>query len=401
MMSVSQQYTGHGGLAQEKDQNSTEYRGKDGRPPGAPDGSPAAAPTDAREAAAWVARSVRALSDEIHRSIVGHDEVVQDVLTCLFCGGHALLEGVPGLGKTTLIKTLGQVLDLATSRIQFTPDLMPADIIGTNVLIQEEVQSAGASADTRRLVRFQKGPLFANIVLADEINRATPKTQSALLEAMQEQTVTVGGTTWKLEPPFIVLATQNPIEMEGTYPLPEAQLDRFFFKLALMYPGAGEIASIIDRTTAGEQEPLSRVLDAAAVMRIRALVREVPMATPVKDYAIRLALATRPDGGPGAGGAGGAPRSGAAAGTAATATDMVSRYVRYGSSPRGAQSMVLGAKARALFDGRMNAGFDDVKAVCRQSLRHRILLNFEGEAEGISAEALIDDILQRVTPAEG
>jgi MoxR-like ATPase len=376
MMSVSQQYTGHGGLA--------------------------AAPADAREAAAWVSRSVRALSDEIHRSIVGHDEVVQDVLTCLFCGGHALLEGVPGLGKTTLIKTLGQVLDLATSRIQFTPDLMPADIIGTNVLIQEEVQSAGASADTRRLVRFQKGPLFANIVLADEINRATPKTQSALLEAMQEQTVTVGGTTWKLEPPFIVLATQNPIEMEGTYPLPEAQLDRFFFKLALMYPGAGEIASIIDRTTAGEQEPLSRVLDAAAVMRIRALVREVPMATPVKDFAIRLALATRPDGGPGAGGAGGAggaPRSGATAATAAT--DMVSRYVRYGSSPRGAQSMVLGAKARALFDGRMNAGFDDVKAVCRQSLRHRILLNFEGEAEGISAEALIDDILQRVTPVEG
>ena len=367
-MSVSQQYTGHGGLAP--------------------------APSDAREAAAWVSQSVRALREEIHRAIVGHDEVVQDVLTCLFCGGHALLEGVPGLGKTTLIKTLGQVLDLATSRIQFTPDLMPADIIGTNVLIQEEVQSAGASVDTRRLVRFQKGPVFANIVLADEINRATPKTQSALLEAMQEQTVTVGGTTWKLEPPFIVLATQNPIEMEGTYPLPEAQLDRFFFKLALTYPGAHEIASIIDLTTAGEQLPLSRVLDAAAVLRIRALVREVPMATPVKDYAIRLALATRPS----TAFAGPAGTGGPGAAGSDNPTNMVSRYVRYGSSPRGAQSMVLGAKARALFDGRMNAGFDDVKAVCRQSLRHRILLNFEGEAEGISAEALIDDILTRVTP---
>jgi MoxR-like ATPase len=249
-------------------------------------------------------------------------------------------------------------------------------------------------------VRFQKGPVFANIVLADEINRATPKTQSALLEAMQEQTVTVGGTTWKLEPPFIVLATQNPIEMEGTYPLPEAQLDRFFFKLALTYPGAAEISSIIDRTTAGEQTQLSRVLDAAAVMRIRALVREVPMATPVKDYAIRLALATRPaQGGGSATGGHGAGTHGTGAGGAGP-TDMVSRYVRYGSSPRGAQSMVLGAKARALFDGRMNAGFDDVKAVCRQSLRHRILLNFEGEAEGISAETLIDDVLTRVTPAE-
>jgi MoxR-like ATPase len=391
-MGVSQQYTGHGGLAEKTDGQA-----------GAPGIGPA--PADAREAAAWVSQSVRALREEIHRSIVGHDEVVQDVLTCLFCGGHALLEGVPGLGKTTLIKTLGMVLDLATSRIQFTPDLMPADIIGTNVLIQEEVQSAGASVDTRRLVRFQKGPVFANIVLADEINRATPKTQSALLEAMQEQTVTVGGTTWKLEPPFIVLATQNPIEMEGTYPLPEAQLDRFFFKLALTYPGAGEISSIIDRTTAGEQQPLSRVLDAAAVMRIRRLVREVPMATPVKDYAIRLALATRPSQGSGSGaGAHGAGTRGAGAGSPGTGgagpTDMVSRYVRYGSSPRGAQSMVLGAKARALFDGRMNAGFDDVRAVCRQSLRHRILLNFEGEAEGISAEGLIDDVLTRVTPAE-
>jgi MoxR-like ATPase len=336
---------------------------------------------DAREQAAWARDTVRALRREIGRAIVGHEEVVHDVLICLFCGGHALLEGVPGLGKTTLIKCLGQVLDLVTSRIQFTPDLMPADIIGTNVLVQEEVQSAGASADTRRIVRFQKGPLFAHIVLADEINRATPKTQSALLEAMQEQTVTVGGITWRLESPFIVLATQNPIEMEGTYPLPEAQLDRFFFKLALTYPGAAEISSILDRTTAGEQQPLGKVLDGAAVMRIKALVRDVPLSTPVKDYAIRLALATRP-GSPGA-------------------TDMVGRYVRYGASPRGPQAMALAAKARALFDGRMNASFEDVNASCRQALRHRILLNFEGEAEGITAEQIIDDVLGRVSPAEG
>jgi len=333
---------------------------------------------DAREQAAWAGGVVRELREEIGRSIVGHGEVVRDVLVCLFCGGHALLEGVPGLGKTTLIKTLGQVLDLATSRIQFTPDLMPADIIGTNVLVQDEVPSAGASADTRRVVRFQKGPVFAHIVLADEINRATPKTQSALLEAMQEQTVTVGGTTWRLESPFIVLATQNPIEMEGTYPLPEAQLDRFFFKLALSYPGASEISAIIERTTGGAAGQPARVLDAAAVMDMRALVREVPIAAEVKDYAIRLALATRP----------GAPE----------ATEMVNRYVRYGASPRGPQSIVLAAKARALFDGRLAAGFDDVRGVCRQALRHRILLNFEGEAEGASPEKLIDDILARVSP---
>jgi len=331
---------------------------------------------DAREKAAWVKENVSALKSEIGRAIVGNEAIVEDVLVCLFCGGHALLEGVPGLGKTTLIKCLGQVLDLATSRIQFTPDLMPADIIGTNVLVQEETQAAGAGADTRRFVRFQKGPVFANVVLADEINRATPKTQSALLEAMQEQTVTVGGTTYTLDSPFIVLATQNPIEMEGTYPLPEAQLDRFFFKIALDYPSAEELAEIIDLTTAGPQRPLNRIMDAAAVGRIKELVREVPMATHVKDYAIRLALATRP----------GTP----------TATELVSRYARYGASPRGPQSLVLAARAKALFDGRMNAGFEDVKSVCRQALRHRILLNFEGEAEGITSEQIIDDVRQSV-----
>jgi len=335
---------------------------------------------DAREEAAWAGGVVRALRGEIGRAIVGHEEVVHDVLVCLFCGGHALLEGVPGLGKTTLIKSLAQVLDLAAARIQFTPDLMPADIIGTNVLVPEETQAAGAGAETRRHVRFQKGPVFANIVLADEINRATPKTQSALLEAMQEQTVTVGGTGYPLDQPFIVLATQNPIEMEGTYPLPEAQLDRFFFKLSLGYPSGAEIAAIIDRTTGEAPSPLRKVVDAAGVRRLKALVREVPLAAHVRDYAIRLALATRP-------------------GTEA-ATELVGRYVRYGASPRGPQALVLAAKANALFDGRLNAGFDDVKAAARQALRHRVLFNFEGEAEGITPEQVIDDVLEKTPPAE-
>jgi MoxR-like ATPase len=335
---------------------------------------------DVREQAAWASDTVRALREEIGRAIVGHGDVVHDVLVCLFCGGHALLEGVPGLGKTTLVKSLGQVLDLVTSRIQFTPDLMPADIIGTNVLVPEETQAAGAGAETRRVVRFQKGPVFANVVLADEINRATPKTQSALLEAMQEQAVTVGGTTRPLDPPFIVLATQNPIEMEGTYPLPEAQLDRFFFKLALDYPSSAEISAIIDRTTAGPQAPLRKIVGAEGVARLKALVREVPLAAHVRDYAIRLALATRPG--------------------VEAAPELVAKYVRYGASPRGPQSLVLAAKANALFDGRLNAGFGDVKAAARQALRHRVLLNFEGEAEGITPEQIIDDVLARAGEVE-
>jgi MoxR-like ATPase len=278
------------------------------------------------------------------------------------------LEGVPGLGKTTLVKCLGQALDLRFSRIQFTPDLMPADIVGTNVLFQDE--------ENGRLVRFQKGPVFANIVLADEINRATPKTQSALLESMQERTVTAGGTTYGVDPPFIVLATQNPIEMEGTYPLPEAQLDRFFFKLALSYPSAAEIAAILERTTARSMPEIKTVADAKAVLELSALVREVPTADHVTDYAIRLALATRP----------GTPEC----------TELANKYVRYGASPRGPQSLVLGAKARALFDGRLAASLEDVRAVSRQSLRHRILLNFEGEAEGITAERIIEDVMEKV-----
>jgi len=333
---------------------------------------------NAREKAGWVRESVAALEGEIAKVIVGQGDIVEGVLICLLCGGHALLEGVPGLGKTTLIRCLGQVLDLETSRIQFTPDLMPADIVGTNILILDEAQgAAGASpGEGRRTIRFQKGPIFSNIVLADEINRATPKTQSALLEAMQEQTVTAGGTTYPLAAPFIVLATQNPIEMEGTYPLPEAQLDRFFFKLALDYPSAEEISEIIDRTTAGARQSPVRILDAAAIAEMKDLVREVPIAEHVKDYAIRLGLATRP----------GTP----------LATELVARYVRYGASPRGPQTLVLAAKATALIDGRMNPGFADVRAVARPALRHRILLNFEGEAEGISTERIVEDALEKV-----
>jgi MoxR-like ATPase len=330
-------------------------------------------PDEVRERVARVRELVGRLRAEIAKAIVGHAQVVEGVLECLACGGHALLEGVPGLGKTTLIKSLGQALDLRTSRIQFTPDLMPADIIGTNVLLQDE--------EGRRAIRFQRGPVFANIVLADEVNRATPKTQSALLEAMQEQAVTVGGTTWRLEPPFMVLATQNPIEMEGTYPLPEAQLDRFLFKLALEYPAAEEIAAIIDRTTTGEQPMPAAVMGAAEIAEVKALVREVPVAEHVRDYAIRLGLATRP----------GSPY----------ATPLVGRYVRYGASPRGPQGLVLAAKARALFDGRLAAGFEDVRAVARPVLRHRILLNFEGEAEGISAESIVEEVVGSVAEPAG
>jgi MoxR-like ATPase len=328
---------------------------------------------EVREKAVWARDTIRRIKEEIAKAIVGHDEIVEGVLTCLVSEGHALLEGVPGLGKTTLIKCLSQVLDLKSSRIQFTPDLMPADIVGTNVLVQDE--------ENRRLVRFQKGPVFANILLADEINRATPKTQSALLEAMQERTVTSGGTTYTLDTPFIVLATQNPIEMEGTYPLPEAQLDRFFFKLNLDYPSAAEIAAILKRTTGERQPELTKVADGKIVKELAALVREVPVADHVTDYAIRLSLATRP----------GLPQS----------TELANRYVRYGSSPRGPQALVLAAKARALFDGRLAAGFSDVRAVSPQSLRHRILLNFEGEAEGITAERIIDDILEKVPETAG
>lgn len=308
------------------------------------------------------------LKDEIKKVMVGQDAVIDQVLGCLFAGGHALLEGVPGLGKTSLIRTLAAALDLPSSRIQFTPDLMPADILGTDVLIQDEKGHSD--------VAFRKGPLFSSVVLADEINRATPKTQSALLEAMQEKAITVGGVRHVLEEPFIVLATQNPLEMEGTYPLPEAQMDRFHFKIVMDYPSREEMVSIMDRTTGSSDPAPGQALNRKDVMEIRAMVREIPVPTEVRDYAISLVMASRPEGG------------------AAATRD----FVRYGASPRAAQSLILGAKTRALMDGRFNASFDDVKESALPALRHRIILSFEGEAEGIRSDDVITSLLEEIRP---
>jgi MoxR-like ATPase len=305
------------------------------------------------------------LTREIGQRLVGQAEIVEGVIAALLAGGHVLLEGVPGLGKTLLVKTLGEALDLSFSRIQFTPDLMPADVVGTNMIVESGPSGA-------RRFEFQKGPIFANLVLADEINRATPKTQSALLEAMQEQAVTVSKQTYALPPPFFVLATQNPIEMEGTYPLPEAQLDRFFFKLRVGLPGNADLHAILDRTT-GALDPVVRpVLGRERLLELRDLVRQVPVARPIQDYVVRLIEATHPDRST-------APR--------------VRKLVRYGSSPRGAQAVILAAKIRALADGRFAPSFDDVRHVAAPALRHRVLLNFEGEAEGVSTDAVLGEIL--------
>jgi MoxR-like ATPase len=308
------------------------------------------------------------LEAEIGKRIVGHREVVRGVLTALFGGGHVLLEGVPGLGKTLLVRTLGDVLSLQFNRIQFTPDLMPADIIGTNLVMQ--------APDGQRVFKFQKGPVFTQVLLADEINRATPKTQSALLEAMQERRVSSGGTTYTLEEPFLVMATQNPIEMEGTYPLPEAQLDRFLLKLLVEFSSPEELRMILDRTTDAAVPSVSAVMDAARVRTHQALVREVIAAPHVKDYAARLVWATHPE--------------------SETAPETVRKYVRFGSSPRGAQALVLAGKVAALVDGRYNVGFDDLKAAAPAALRHRILLNFEGEAEGLKTDRVIGELLASV-----
>ena len=313
-------------------------------------------------------KDIGALRAEIAKQIVGNREVVDGVISCMLAGGHALLEGVPGLGKTMLVRTLAETLSLNFSRIQFTPDLMPADILGTTVI--DETQ-AGAKA-----FEFRKGPIFANIVLADEVNRATPKTQSALLEAMQEHRVTVGKRTHTLEEPFVVLATQNPLEMEGTYPLPEAQLDRFFFKLHVPFPDRDELHQILDLTTGGDSARPQPVLDRDKILGMQKLVREVPIARHVQDYAIRLLQATHPEG--------------------PDTQDIVKRFVRYGSSPRGAQAVLLASKIRALFEGRFAASVDDVRAVAHSALRHRVLLNFEGEAEGIKTDQVIDAILKHL-----
>jgi MoxR-like ATPase len=314
------------------------------------------------------------IRDEIGKVIVGHGEIVDGVLTCLFVGGHALLEGVPGLGKTLLVRTLAQVLDLKFARIQFTPDLMPSDIIGTNIIME--------APDGRREFRFQSGPLFAQIVLADEINRATPKTQSALLEAMQEHSVTVGGTVHRLEEPFFVMATQNPLEQEGTYPLPEAQLDRFFFKLLVQYSNRQEIGAILDRTTKADWPQPEKVMDGHEIRQWQALIREVLVAPPVQDYAIRLILATHPQG--------------------EFAAPETNQYLRCGASPRGAQALVLAGKVRALLEGRYNVSFEDIRKAYLPALRHRLLLNFEAQAENMSTDTVLAAILRHVKEkAEG
>ena len=308
------------------------------------------------------------ITQEVGRRIVGHEEVVNLTVTSLVAGGHVLLEGIPGVGKTSLVHTLADVLHLGFSRIQFTPDLMPADIVGTNI-VQEGPQGG-------TFFEFQPGPIFANVVLADEINRATPKTQSALLEAMQDVSVSVGRTTYRLDEPFLVLATQNPLEMEGTYPLPEAQLDRFFFKLKVLYPSEASMHDILERTTRDAAAPVTRVADGPAILEMRHVARSVAIARPVQAYAIRLTLGSHPD--------------------SPYATALVKRYVRYGASPRAAQALVLAAKIQALNRGQAFVSVDDIRAVALPALRHRILLNFEGEADEVSTDTIVNELLAGV-----
>ncbi|HJZ87143.1 MAG TPA: MoxR family ATPase [Polyangia bacterium] len=310
-------------------------------------------------------KDVQRLREELAKVIVGHDEIVAAVVTAMVTGGHALLEGVPGLGKTMLVRTLAEALDLTFSRIQFTPDLMPADVVGTNMILEDD--------SGRKRFEFQRGPVFAHILLADEINRATPKTQSALLEAMQEHAVTVAKKTYPLEEPFFVLATQNPLEMEGTYPLPEAQLDRFLFKLKVGFPDRRDLHEILDRTTRSETPRASRVLSRQRILEMRELARRVPAARPVQDYAVRILEATHPE--------------------SPSAPAITKRYVRYGSSPRGAQAILLGSKVRALVQGRYAVACEDIRKLAAPSLRHRLILNFEGEAEGIDPDRVIFEIL--------
>jgi MoxR-like ATPase len=307
-----------------------------------------------------------AVKQEIAKVIVGYDDIIESAIMSLLASGHVLLEGVPGLGKTKLVSTLSEVVHLKFSRIQFTPDLMPADITGTNIVREGD--------KGEKILEFQTGPIFANIVLADEVNRATPKTQSALLEAMEEQTVSVGKTTYKLEQPFFVLATQNPLEMEGTYPLPEAQLDRFFMKLKVDYPTAGSMSIILNRTTRLEEPRVSRVLDGPQILDMRKTVRSVPIARPIQDYAVRIMMATHPN----------TPLS----------NPLATRYARCGSSPRGAQALVVGGKIRALLNNRVYVSCDDIRAVAYGALRHRLLLNFEGEAERVDTDTIIKGILE-------
>jgi len=311
---------------------------------------------------------LQGLKAAIQEVIVGQDEIIRGVLVCLLSGGHGLLEGVPGLGKTLLIRTLSQALDLSFARIQFTPDLMPADIVGTSVLVDDE-------GGGRSLV-YQPGPIFSHIVLADEINRATPKTQSALLEAMAEAQVTVGGTSRALPQPFLVLATQNPLEMEGTYPLPEAQLDRFLFKINVRFPDEDDLVKILERTTGSATQEARKVMAGERLLEIRRLLRSIPVTPSLTRFVARVLRATHPDD--------------------KNASDLVRRYVRFGGSPRGAQSMLLAARVRAVLEGRKSPGTVDVRAVAIPALRHRVILNFEGEAEGVSVDSVLEEVLAKV-----
>src|SRR6266852_4618535 len=325
-----------------------------------------ASPEVDTEAIADFVRRARDVERELRKVIVGQQEAVRQVLIALFAGGHVLLEGVPGLGKTLLVRTLGDVLSLRFNRIQFTPDLMPADIVGTTIVSED--------LDGRRALRFQAGPVFANIVLADEINRATPKTQSALLEAMQEQTVSAGEATRPLPRPFFVMATQNPLEMEGTYPLPEAQLDRFLFKVQVPFPRHAELEQILQRTIGTQALRAKQVASGEQLLQLIETARAVPVATHVKEHAVRLLLATHPD--------------------QEDAPEQVHKYVRYGASPRGLQALILTGKVRALLEGRYNVALEDLQAVAFPALRHRIILNFDGLADGITPEDLIETIIE-------